>query len=111
VQNSNSNNNEVPIQISSTTELQDFKNVTNNLMQDALNVWADLWAELETKVGQNINIVTKSGDGLEPSCGWKEFLEKMWVLRHYLEFNERLSHPSSSHTQMLDKQNDQADQN
>lgn len=75
---------------SSATELQDFKNVTNRLVQDALTVWADLWAELEGRVepdgtGQRIQ------DKFEPSCGWNDFLEKMWVLKHYLDFVKRLS--------------------
>lgn len=76
--------------VPSTSELEDFKNVTNNLVQDALTVWADLWAELEGRVEPD-------GDGssnknkFEPSCGWKEYLEKMWVLKHYLDFVKRLS--------------------
>jgi hypothetical protein len=85
----------------STAELRDFKNVTNNLMQDALNVWADLWAELEgprfclRQEDTGVSGVTvkpeSAEDGFEPSCGWNQFLEKMWVLRHYLDFTKRLS--------------------
>lgn len=73
---------------SSATELQDFKNVTNNLVQDALSVWANLWAELEGQVEPDGQ---KTQDKFEPSCGWNEFLEKMWVLKHYLDFVKRLS--------------------
>jgi hypothetical protein len=75
---------------SSATELQDFKNLTNKLIQDALAVWADLWAELDGRMEPD-------GDGrqtdgkFEPSCGWTEYLEKMWVLKHYLDFTKRLS--------------------
>jgi len=58
----NGNGQVVSQKSSSTTELQDFKNVTNKLIQDA-----------------------------EPSCGWNEYLEKMWVLKHYLDFTKRLS--------------------
>jgi len=85
----------------STAELKDFKNVTNNLMQDALNVWADLWAELEgprfclrqeDAGASGVMVKPESAEGgFEPSCGWNEFLEKMWVLRHYLDFTKRLS--------------------
>ncbi len=79
---------------SSVAELQDFKNVTNNLVQDALTVWADLWAELEGRVepdGTTCGANSKANGKFEPSCGWTEFLEKMWVLKHYLDFVKRLS--------------------
>ena len=83
-------------------DLQDYKNVNNSLMQDALNVWADLWAELDTtrrrpperdgQVGGTGNMTKlQTEDGFEPSCGWSQFLEKMWVLRYYLDFAKRLS--------------------
>ena len=72
------------------TELQDFKNVTNNLVQDALTVWADLWAELDSRVEPD-RLDLKAKNNFEPSCGWNEYLEKMWVLKHYLDFVKRLS--------------------
>jgi hypothetical protein len=77
-------------QPSDAPELQDFKNVTNNLVQDALTVWADLWAELEGQVDPN-GKTSKKDNTFEPTCGWNEYLEKMWVLKHYLDFVKRLS--------------------
>lgn len=77
-------------QSTNAPELQDFKHVTNNLVQDALTVWADLWAELEGQVEPDGSKDTKD-KAFEPSCGWNEFLEKMWVLKHYLDFVKRLS--------------------
>ena len=79
-------NNSSPI-----TELQDFKNINNSIMQDALNVWADLWAELDGRVGSRDIPKPGSSEGFEPSCGWSEFLEKMWVLWYYLDFSKRIS--------------------
>ena len=76
---------------SPTIELQNFKNVNNSLMQDALNVWADLWAELDGRVGPDDIARLEAETGFEPSCGWSEFLEKMWVLWYYLDFSKRLS--------------------
>lgn len=70
-------------------ELRDFKNVTNNLMQDALNVWSELWAEVE---GRAASVACDGVDSKsEPLCDCREFLEKMWTLRHYLDFAKRLS--------------------
>jgi hypothetical protein len=83
--------------------LQDFKNINNSLMQDALNVWAELWAELDSsrrkpspegdgQAGGPGNMVKpETDDGFEPSCGWSKFLEKMWVLWYYLDFAKRIS--------------------
>ena len=77
-------------QPSSMTELVDFKNVTNNLVQDALTVWADLWAELDNQVELD-DTDNSNKNRFEPSCGWNKYLEKMWALKHYLDFVKRLS--------------------
>ena len=76
---------------SSITELQHFKNVNNSLMQDALNVWAELWAELDGHVGPGVNPSLDTEDGFKPSCGWSQYLEKMWVLWYYLDFAKRIN--------------------
>jgi hypothetical protein len=76
---------------SSVTELQNFKNINNSLMQDALNVWAELWAELDGHVGPGVNPSFDTEDGFKPSCGWSQYLEKMWVLWYYLDFAKRIN--------------------
>jgi hypothetical protein len=73
------------------TEFYHFKKVTSNVMQDALNVWADLWAEMENQVTSGIMISSNAENGFKPSCGWPKFFEKMWVLRHYLDFTKRFT--------------------
>jgi hypothetical protein len=73
------------------TELQHFKNVVGNVTQDALKVWAELWGQLEGRVVSGVAVLPEAKKGFEPSCGWPEFLEKMWVLRHYLDFTKRFS--------------------
>jgi hypothetical protein len=76
---------------SQITDLQNFKNVNNSIMQDALNVWAELWAELDGRAGPSNIDKLEIKEGFEPSCGWSEFLQKMWVLWYYLDFSKRLS--------------------
>jgi hypothetical protein len=86
---------------SSETKLRDFKKINNSLMQDALKVWSDIWAELDysrEQLPRQDNQVASFGlvsneleNGFEPSCGWSEFIKKMWVLRSYLDFAKRLS--------------------
>jgi hypothetical protein len=29
--------------------------------------------------------------GFVPECGWPEFLEKIWLLRHYVDYTKRFS--------------------
>ncbi|MFC1762370.1 hypothetical protein ACFL6U_09855 [Planctomycetota bacterium] len=70
-------------------DLQGFKHATNDVMQDAINVWDELWAELESqKVAEGEVAATAA---FVPSCGWPEFLQKMWVLRNHLNFVKRIS--------------------
>ena len=77
----------------SPDELRDFKYVTNGLIQDAINVWDELWAELDDP-GESDNLA-RLESGFEPSCGWTEYLQKMWTLRHTLNFAKRYSRQSS----------------
>ena len=77
----------------SEMELREFKNVIHNLMQDALTVWADAWAELDGRLPSGTKGIEGSDLKFDPSCGWTEYLEKMWILRHYLEFTKKFSQP------------------
>ncbi len=76
-------------------ELKHFRSVTGGVVQDALSVWADLWGELEDGIDCTTVVNLGADKGFEPSCGWPEFLEKMWVLRHHLEFVARFSRQRS----------------
>jgi len=98
-------------------ELKHFQNVIGNVTADALTVWAEIWGELQEGVHTGITVAPEAGEGLgtlqtegyptgdvsqatapscdglpfKPSCGWPEFMEKMWLLRHYLDFLARFS--------------------
>jgi hypothetical protein len=80
-------------------DLQDFKNINNSLMQDALRVWSDLWAELDSSQNHlsradshsDNTLKAQIENGFEPSCGFSEFVKKMWILRSYLDFAKRIS--------------------
>ena len=85
-------------------ELKHFQNVIGNVTQDALNVWAEIWGELQNGVHTGVTIApgadgelaipsaeSAAGEPFKPSCGWPEFMEKIWLLRHYLDFMARFS--------------------
>ncbi len=85
-------------------ELAHYQRVIGNVTQDALNTWAEIWGELQQGVHTGVTVASRvdesavgsgveasAGEPFKPSCGWPEFLEKMWILRHYLDFLARFS--------------------
>jgi hypothetical protein len=71
-------------------KLRHFRNVTGSVLLDALDTWADIWNELQCAVTHGVLVSAEIKDGFTPSCGWPEFLERMWVLRHNLDYARRL---------------------
>jgi hypothetical protein len=80
--------------LSPQAQLEHFQNVTNGVMREALDVWADLWGELQSGVAHGVAIAPEAERRFQPSCGWPEFLEKMWVLRTHLDFTARFARQS-----------------
>jgi hypothetical protein len=68
-----------------------LQNVAGVVLQDAQNVWAELWNEFQGVVTDGIMILPEVENGFKPQCGWPEFLEKMWCLKHYLDYAKRVS--------------------
>lgn len=71
--------------------LKDFRYVIASVDADALKVWADLWKELKDGVTPAGVVLPEMEQGFKPSCGWAEFLEKFWLLKHYLDCIHRFS--------------------
>ena len=65
--------------------LRNFRYVVASVDDEALKVWADLWKEFQQVVATNGMVLPGAADGFKPSCGWPQFLEKFWVLKHYLD--------------------------
>ena len=66
-----------------------FRNVIGSVLQDAQNTWAEIWKEFQKDKG--IIIPPDLEKGFQPECGWPEFLEKMWLLKHYIDYAQRFS--------------------
>jgi hypothetical protein len=71
-------------------KLRHFRNVSGSVLQDALDTWADIWNELQGSVTHGVLVSPDVKDGFTPRCGWPEFLERMWMLRHNLDYVRRL---------------------
>ena len=72
-------------------KLRHFRNVNSSMLQDALDTWGELWDELQGSVTHGFMVTPEADNGFRPDCGWPEFLEKMWLLRHYLDYAKRFS--------------------
>jgi hypothetical protein len=61
--------------------------VAASLLNDAQGTWAEIWHELMGTVTNGATILPDAAPG--PKCGWAEFLEKLWLLKHYLDYTKR----------------------
>jgi len=71
-------------------ELEHLLKVSGSVCEDANKVWAEMWGELKEMATGSGMVVPEAGDGFVPSCGWPEFLEKFWLLKHYLDSIQRI---------------------
>ena len=76
--------------------LKNFRYIVAGVNEDARKVWAELWNELREGVTPGGIVLPKMSKGFTPSCGWPEFLEKFWLLKHYLDYTHRFCDASSA---------------
>jgi hypothetical protein len=69
--------------------------VAGSVNQDAQQVWAQLWGEIKPHVTTAGAPTPSLEKGFVPACGWPEFLERMWLLKHYLDSVHRVCHESN----------------
>ena len=77
---------EAPNAASAERALKNVRYVVAAVNDSALKVWADLWQELKPAVAANGAVMPAAEGGIRPTCGWPEFLEKLWLLKHYLDY-------------------------
>ena len=75
--------------LSREKELRHFSSVSSSLLRGALDRWAELWGELQGQITCGVMVLPEAQRGFKPRCGWPEFLEKMWALKHYLDYAKR----------------------
>ena len=76
--------------------LKNFRYVVAAVNDDALGVWGDLWNEFQQGVTPGGMVLPEMKKGFVPSCGWPEFLEKLWLMKHYLEYIQRFCKASTT---------------
>ena len=71
-------------------KLGHFKTITSSVLHDAADTWADIWDEFQGTVTQGGIVLPEAEKGhFIPKSGWPEFLEKMWQLKHYLDYAKK----------------------
>ena len=76
---------------SSEEDFKSFQQVIDNLLRDAQTTWAEIWHELMGTVTNGTIILSDANKGAKPKCDWAEFLEKLWLLKHYLDYTRRFA--------------------
>ena len=71
-------------------QLEHLLKVIESVTRDANKTWADVWGEMRGLVTRGGAIVPEAKEGFVPSCGWPEFFERLWLLKHYLDYVQRL---------------------
>ena len=71
-------------------ELDHLLKVAGSVSQDANQIWAEMWGEFRRIVTGSGMIVPEAAGNFVPACGWPEFLEKFWLLKHYLDSIQRI---------------------
>ncbi|MBN1507807.1 MAG: hypothetical protein JW955_13235 [Sedimentisphaerales bacterium] len=71
-------------------QLEHLLKVSGSVAQDANKVWAEMWSELKQMTTGGGLVVSEASRGFVPACGWPEFLEKFWLLKHYLDSIQRI---------------------
>jgi len=71
-------------------ELEHLLKVAGAVTEDANRVWAEIWAEYKRLVTRGGLVLPEAKEGFVPACGWPEFLEKFWLLKHYLDSVQRI---------------------
>ena len=71
-------------------QLEHLLKVADSVAKDANGVWAEIWDQFKPHVTNDGLIGPEMSRGFTPACGWAEFLEKLWLLKHYLDYVQRI---------------------
>jgi hypothetical protein len=69
-------------------QLEHLLKVAGSVCLDANQTWAELWAQI--KQAQNGSGQGEHGSSFTPECGWPAFVEKFWLLKHYMDSVQRI---------------------
>lgn len=71
-------------------QLNHLLRVADSISLDAAKVWSELWAQIQPQVNPAGSDLGENEAGFVPACGWTEFLEKFFQIKHYLDATRRV---------------------
>ncbi len=75
--------------VSAEKMLMHFRNVNASVLRDALSTWGDIWDQLEGSLVHGVMVDPEVAESFQPECGWPEFCQKLWLLKHHLDYAKR----------------------
>ena len=69
--------------------LKSFRYVVGAVNDEALRAWAEIWKELQAELTPP-GTEPEAEQGFRPAFGRPELLERFWLLKHYLDYLNRL---------------------
>jgi hypothetical protein len=76
--------------VAGPNELEHLLKVAASVAHDANNTWTRMWGEFKPHVTPGGMTLPELKKGFIPQCGWDEFLENFWLLKHYLDSIQRI---------------------
>jgi hypothetical protein len=74
--------------------LKNLRYVVASVNDEALKAWTDLWEQLRSGVTPAGVVLPDMEQGFTPPCGWSQFFETFWLMKHYLDYVHRLCEDS-----------------
>ena len=74
--------------------LKNLRYVVASINDEALKAWTEMWEQLRTGVTPAGAVLPDMQQGFTPPCGWSQFFETFWLMKHYLDYVHRLCEDS-----------------
>lgn len=71
--------------LSQETITTHFRDIQVSELREALDRWWDIYNELKLSDDFEEMVSFRITKGLQPKCGWPEFVERMWQLKSHLD--------------------------
>ena len=71
--------------------MRHFQGVAASVMEEAQKLWEEIWVDLQDpRTPEEIIDGVPLSESALPACGWPEFMDKIFLLGHYLDYTRRL---------------------
>lgn len=75
--------------------------------ENALKLWGEIWKELQIGGTPPGSAPPAPEEAFRPACGWPAFLERLWLLKHYLDYIHRFCREADFDTPALPQRHEE----